>query len=144
MPISDQQFKSLPHKAQGYDTWRNWQEIIPGYKPDYVLKGDNRYIILESENNTNRKMFVGCLMKAAYFLQEERTGFLVIVLHESDNTKINQIRDHLKPYFQWIKRAHLTNMSQVLLIRDEDYKVTDNECLGIGSEEFLGKVERIE
>ena len=117
---------------------------MPGYKPDYVLKGDNRYIILESENNTNRKMFVGCLMKAAYFLQEERTGFLVIVLHESDNTKINQIRDHLKPYFQWIKRAHLTNMSQVLLIRDEDYKVADNECLEIGSEEFLGKVERIE
>ena len=45
MTISDQQFKKLPHKAQGYEPWHNGQEIMPGYKPDYVLKGDNRYII---------------------------------------------------------------------------------------------------
>ena len=34
-------------------------------------------------------------------------------------------------------------MSQVLLIRDEDYCVGDKECLAIGSEEFLEKAESL-
>ena len=141
--ISDYTFKHLPHKALGYAPWRKGGEIMPGYMPDYVLKNGNQYIIMESENNTNRKMFVGCLMKAAYFLQKEKAGCLVIVLHEFNNTKLNQIKDHLTPYFQWIKQAHLTNMSAVFLIRDRDYLVGDNDCITIFSEVFLEKAEKI-
>lgn len=141
--ISDYTFKHLPHKALGYALWRKGGEIMPSYMPDYVLKDGNRYIILESENNTNRKMFVGCLMKAAYFLQKEKTGFLVIVLHEMDNTKLNQIKDHLTSYYQWIKQAHLTNMSAVFLIRDKDYLVGNDDCVTIFSEAFLEKAGKI-
>ena len=109
-----------------------------------LLKEGNRYVILESENNTNRKMFVGCLMKAAYFLRNENIGFLVIVLHEHDNTTLEQIWKHLVPYFQWIKKGGLTNMEKVYLIKDEDYRTGDETCLPVDSEAFLHKAKVID
>ncbi len=144
MAITDSAFKGLSHSYQGYGKFSNGTEIMEGYKPDYVLKEGNRYVILESENNTNRKMFVGCLMKAAYFLRGENTGFLVIVLHEHDNTSLEQIWKHLVLYFQWIKKGGLTNMEKVYLIKDEDYRTGDETCLPIDSEVFLRKAKVID
>lgn len=144
MAITDSAFKGLSHSYQGYGKFSDGTEIMEGYKPDYVLKEGNRYVILESENNTNRKMFVGCLMKAAYFLRGENTGFLVIVLHEHDNTSLEQIWKHLVLYFQWIKKGGLTNMEKVYLIKDEDYRTGDETCLPIDSEVFLRKAKVID
>lgn len=144
MAITDSAFKGLSHSYQGYGKFSDGTEIMEGYKPDYVLKEGNRYVILESENNTNRKMFVGCLMKAAYFLCGENTGFLVIVLHEHDNTTLEQIWKHLVPYFQWIKKGGLTNMEKVYLIKDEDYRTGDKTCQPIDSETFLSKAKVID
>lgn len=144
MAITDSAFKGLFHSYQGYGKFSDGAEIMEGYKPDYVLKKDNQYVILESENNTNRKMFVGCLMKAAYFLCGENTGFLVIVLHEHDNTTLEQIWKHLVPYFQWVKRGGLTNMEKVYLIKDKDYLAEDKTCHPIDSEAFLRKAKVID
>lgn len=144
MAIADSLFKELSHSYQGYEEFSNGSGIMEGYKPDYVLKEGNRYVILESENNTNRKMFVGCLMKAAYFLRGENTGFLVTVLHEHDNTTLEQIWKHLVPYFQWIKKGGLTNMEKVYLIKDEDYQVEGKTCHPIDSEAFLSKAKVID
>ena len=57
--ISDQDFKLLKHECKGYDVFLQGEDAESGYRPDYVLKRDNEYIILESENATSRKTFIG-------------------------------------------------------------------------------------
>ena len=72
--IPDKQFKELNHTFKGYAKYLCGQSLEPGYKPDFVLKKGNEYLILESENSSSRKTFVGGMIKAAHFLQNEK-GF---------------------------------------------------------------------
>lgn len=118
--IPDKEFKALSHSYRDYKILNNGGEIEKGYKPDYVLYRENKYVILESECSTSRKMYIGCMMKAAYFLQGNNSGILVIILSERDNTTLDNIADHLKPYYEWIKGN--TNLENVYVIRDCDYK----------------------
>lgn len=134
--IIDKTFKNLRHRYGDYEEKSNGSELVKGYKPDYVLQKSDDYVILESECSTNRKMFIGCMMKAAHFLQGENTGILVIVLSEHDNTKVHQITNHLKSYFEWIKDK--TNLSKVFVINSRDY--WDGErTISIDSDEFRNK-----
>lgn len=113
--ISDRIFKQLKHEYTGYHTYLNGQELERGYKPDYVLRNKNDYIILESENNSSRKQYVGGMMKAAHFLQKEKTGILIFVIKLRDNTKPISIGKHLKRYFNWISKTQ-TYERYILLI----------------------------
>lgn len=98
--IPDKIFKNLIHAYRGYKVFLNGSALEMGYKPDYVLKRGNDYIILESENSSSRKTFVGGMIKAAHFLQEEKTGVLVFVIVPKKNTKATSIANHLVPYFK--------------------------------------------
>ena len=80
MKIPDKLFKSLEHSNKGFIKYMNGQTLEAGYKPDYVLKKNNDYLILESENCSSRKTFVGGMMKAAHFLQNQRSGNLIFVI----------------------------------------------------------------
>lgn len=132
--MKDRQFKDAPHIYRDYTMLKDGQELTAGYKPDYVLISGDNYVILESERNTSRKAFVGGMIKAAKFLQKTKTGFLVYVIQEKDNTKASQIAAHLKDYLHWIKP--LTNMRKVYVISVDEYYQHGN-CLEIESQAFL-------
>ena len=117
--IPDMIFKSLGHSCKGYKMYKDGQSLEQGYKPDYVLKKDDNYIILESENSSSRKTFVGGLIKAAHYLQEERTGILVFIIVPKKNTKASSISSHLKKYFDWIKDS--TNLREIHVIEAGHY-----------------------
>ncbi|MEJ7831235.1 MAG: hypothetical protein WKF91_23720, partial [Segetibacter sp.] len=57
--IPDKKFKSLSHNIRQYSKYLCGQSLKPGYKPDYVLKNGNNYVILESENSSSRKTYGG-------------------------------------------------------------------------------------
>jgi len=121
--IPDKQFKKLLHSSKGYDSHLNGQEIEPGYKPDFVLRKGNNFLILESENSSSRKTFVGGMVKAAHYLQGERKGKLVFVLVPKKNTTAKAIAKHLIPYFNWIKDK--TNLREVYVIEAGQYYADD-------------------
>ena len=117
--IPDKLFKSLGHNHVGYEHFLNGQTLSPGYKPDFVLKKENKFIILESENGSSRKTFVGVLIKAAFFLRGGNEGELVFVIVPKKNTTASAIARHLKPYLEWI--ADKTNLKDVYVIEANHY-----------------------
>ena len=117
--IPDKDFKQILHTCKGYQKHLNGAEIEPGYRPDYVLKRGNKYIILESENSSSRKTFVGGMIKAAHYLQNEKSGILIFIIVPKPNTKAEVIAAHLVKYFTWIKDK--TNLKKVFVIEASHY-----------------------
>lgn len=122
--IPDKTFKALQHIHKGYLKHLNGQVLEEGYKPDYVLKKRNYYIILESENSSSRKTFVGGMIKAAHFLQGEKRGKLVFVIVPKKNTTANSIAKHLKPYLKMIQGR--TNLKEVFVVESSSYYCNNN------------------
>ena len=131
--IPDRLFKKLLHTHDGYSMYLNGQELEEGYKPDYVLKNGNEFIILESENTSSRKTFVGGMIKAAHYLQNKRKGRLVFVIVPKENTTAIAISKHLKPYLKWIENC--TNLKDVFVVEAKHYYVSD-KVLSLDCEDF--------
>ena len=108
--MKDNAFKKLEHHADEFNIVTRGTVVSVGYKPDCMLQNGNQYIILESETGTNRKMFLGGMIKASMFLRNEKTGRLAFVIKEHTNTKDFQIANHLKIYYEWIKISTDTNL----------------------------------
>ena len=131
--IPDKIFKSIEHYCDGFKKYSDGQQVEPGYKPDYVLVKDDNFVILESENSSSRKMYVGGMIKAAHFLRNNRTGILVFVIRPKNNTKVSSIANHLTRYFEWIKDK--TNLKSVYVIDAAKY-FSNNVVLRIGDKDF--------
>lgn len=138
--ILDQIFKGFPHSCGEYIMYTNGNRLDSGYLPDYVLKNGNDYIIIESENTTNRKTFVGGLVKAAHFLQGDKTGSLIFVIVPKNNITVQQIQKHLKKYLNWI--LDMTNLRDVYIIEAEHYH-RDQKVLVIGGADFLNFAKKV-
>jgi hypothetical protein len=117
--IPDKIFKQILHTRKGYKMFLNGAAIEPGYKPDYVLRRGNSYVILESENSSSRKTFVGGMIKAAHYLQHEKSGILIFVIVPKRNTTAQAIASHLTKYFNWVKDK--TNLKEVYVIEAHHY-----------------------
>ena len=139
--IPDSIFKSINHHYKDYIFFRNGQEVEKGYKPDFVLNNGDSYVIIESENSSNRKMFIGCMFKAAHFLQNEKKGILVIVMKEMINTKVQSIGSQIQIYYDWIKDK--TNLNEIYIIAEDQY-FSDNLALQIDSKEFDEKAFKVQ
>jgi hypothetical protein len=48
--MKDAVFKSLKHSCSGFEPFKKGGEVEKGYKPDYVLRNDNDYILMECES----------------------------------------------------------------------------------------------
>jgi len=94
--IPDKIFKAIAHNCAGYAKFTNGGQLEQGYKPDYVLKKGSDYIILESENSSSRKTFVGGMIKAAHFLQNLNRGILIFIIMPKGNIQAAAIARHLK------------------------------------------------
>lgn len=138
--IPDKVFKALNHACVGYTKQLNGQTLSRGYKPDYVLKNGDRFIIMESEAATSRKTFVGGLVKAANFLQAERNGSLIFVIVPKANINVAVIAKHLKPYLEWLRP--ITNLRDVYVIEAGAY-YSATSLIMLFSEEFFERATKV-
>ena len=72
--IADRDFKALTHRCRSYKMHTNGGDLEKGYRPDYVLRKLDDFVILESENSSSRKTYVGAMAKAAHYLRNEKPG----------------------------------------------------------------------
>lgn len=132
--IPDRLFKSLNHRCKGFELFLNGQSLEPGYKPDVVLRKANNFIIIESENSSSRKTFVGGMMKAAHFLKDKNKGKLIFVMVPKKNTTALSLAIHLKPYLKWINTN--TNLKSVYVIEAGAY-YNNNAVIELFGNEFI-------
>jgi hypothetical protein len=139
--MKDNVFKSLNHLVTGnFEVFSKGSGIEVGYKPDFTLKCNNEFIIMECENGSSRKTFVGGMLKAAHFLQNERFGTLIYILIPRKNTTAIQISNHLSQYFLYIR--NLTNLKDIYVIDISDY-YCDDKPLEIFSDAFYSKAKKV-
>jgi hypothetical protein len=74
------------------------------------------------------------MVKAAHFLQGEKTGILVFVIVPKTNTKAASIANQLRTYFNWIKDK--TNLREVYVIETAQY-YTDSVVLELLGSTFM-------
>lgn len=136
--MKDSKFKGLNHPiANGETVASTGQAIAQGYKPDitvYDQNGSLRYI-LESEQKTDRKAFLGDLIKAEMHAENiSARPELIIVMQVSSNTTAQQIANHIRPYAQWLaaKNGGALNLSSIQVVSDSEYEsaILAGETLG--------------
>jgi hypothetical protein len=134
--MKDSRFKNLEHQVGELKISTRGSEVANGYKPDItVIDRDKRLMfILECEQKTDRKAFLGGVVKAEKYAEDCcATPTLVIVMKPFSNTTVDQIASHLELYISWF--SHLKprglNLSQILIIADSDYELSieHKECL---------------
>lgn len=131
--MKDADFKILKHHAKGFTKLSEGKTIEKNYSPDVSLKNKNNYILIEHESEPNRKTIVADVIKAAHFLQNDRTGILVIVMTPKGTSSLKSYPNHVKPYLIWIKDK--TNLKEVYFLSEADYFLNGN-ILEINSKQF--------
>lgn len=137
--MKDSDFKALQHCVGANRIASRGTEVAAGYKPDITVNDANGRLvfILESEQKTDRKAFLGDLVKAEKYAEERQARpTLVVVMQCFDNTTVQQIADHLRPYANWLARRNggALTLAKVLVISDDEYlkSVQANEPLASG------------
>lgn len=131
--MKDRDFKILKHHSKGYSKFSVGRVIENNFSPDYVLNKGNDFILIEHETEPNRKTIVADVIKAAHFLQGERTGLLVIVMTPKRNSSLQSYPNHVQPYLVWIMDK--TNLKEVYFISEADYFQNGN-VLEINNKKF--------
>lgn len=146
--MTDSEFKQLRHQVGRSHVVNNDLIDTNEYKPDIVVatrRGKIKFI-LECENKTDRKAFLGDIIKAEKCAEQfgVRTK-LIIVMKEMNNTKIKQMEDHLKLYVDWIKSRFGNPMylSKIFLISDIEYKNSIDNELKLGTRRFESYCKKI-
>ena len=124
--MKDASFKALNHPVGANIIASSGSSVSTGYKPDITVKdtGGALKFILESEQKTDRKAFLGDLLKAEMYAEERQaTPELIIVMQIYGNTTTKQIADHLRPYKQWLalKKGGKLSLSAVHVVSDVEY-----------------------
>jgi hypothetical protein len=131
--MDDAEFKRLRHcVVPPLQIASRGSLVTTGYKPDITIEDATHSLryILESEQKTDRKAFLGDLVKAERYAEERNaTPELVIVMQEFNNTTTRQIADHLRPYADWLRRlkAGCLHLSGILVISDTAYRASIEE-----------------
>lgn len=102
--MKDSEFKELIRTTFFDATYQLGEQLDDGYKPDaVVLEGENVSLIFESEQKTDRKAFLGSLVKAQFYAcKNNQSPHLIIVMREFENTRVTQMIDHLSLYIDWL------------------------------------------
>jgi len=140
--MKDSDFKRLPHKIEGLKIASCGTLVSPGYKPDMTVVDTNSHLkfIIESEQKTDRKAFLGDVLKAQKYSEEcNAVPILVIVMKPQSNTTVKQIADHLQLYVNWLNKRFNGGMdlSGILVISDDEYQASIDADELLGSEAFL-------
>jgi len=135
--MKDSEFKDAEHPVGDLVIATRGTVVSTGYKPDVTVKdhaGVLRFI-LESEQKTDRKAFLGDLLKAEVYAEmQDAHPELIIVMQPASNTTTKQIADHLRPYKQWLegKKSGELNLAAVQVVSDTEYgeAIVAGELLG--------------
>lgn len=139
--MKDAEFKALNHPAGNNIIVTRGTAVAAGYKPDITITDTNGQLkyILESEQKTDRKAFLGDLLKAEMHAEQHSASpELVIVMQQFSNTTTKQIADHMSPYKQWLaqKNGGKLNISAIHVLSDVDYLQAIAAGENIGSQAF--------
>jgi hypothetical protein len=137
----DSEFKNFTHLiGENNKIYSNGQQIYHGYSPDLAISNSNDEIIylIENERKSDRKAFLGDIMKASYFCEKiQCSATLIIIMKESGNqTTISQISTHLKEYYLWLKKLGASYLNNVLIMTDDEYAESVDKQELLGSKEF--------
>lgn len=119
-----------------------------GYKPDLTVtdtKGQLVFIV-ECEQKTDRKAFLGALVKAEKYADGcQARPVLVIVMQVLGNTTLKQIADHLSPYKAWLAgiEGGALHLSDILVISDKQYQQSVEANEVIASQQFRVRATRV-
>lgn len=135
--MKDADFKSLAHPIGTNVIASSGSAVSQGYKPDVTVRDAAGILlfILEAEQKTDRKAFLGDLLKAEMYAEQEGASpELIIVMQTFNNTTTRQIADHLRPYKSWLsaKNGGALNLSAVQVLSDVEYQAA------IGAGDLLG------
>ena len=147
--MKDSDFKMLSHCVGEFCIASRGNEVSDGYKPDLTVtdqRGALQFII-ECEQKTDRKAFLGDLLKAERYAEECKSNpTLVIVMQQADNTKVQQIARQIQSYAHWLHRRGSDGLyiSRIVVMSDTEYvqSVQDGEILG--TQNFLDRGEVID
>lgn len=142
--MEDATFKACDHQfGNGDKITSRGEEVSNGYKPDVTVKDakENLLYILECEQKTDRKAFLGDFIKAEFHAERERkkqNPELIIVMQKFKNTTTQQIAAHLCPYIKWLKskKGGQLSLSAVQVLSDKDYQQSISAGEILGSEAF--------
>ncbi len=140
--MRDTDFKNGNHcLPTGSSILTNGKNIIDGYRPDLSIvdSNNNIYLILESESKSDRKAFIGALVKASHFAyHNEKSVTLIFVMKEVKNqTTVAQVSSNIEPYFQWLCGLGSTQLNRVCFISDIAYLKSVNNNETLLSDKFL-------
>lgn len=143
--MKDSDFKKLDHQLGKLRIASNGTAVTDGYKPDLTVSdSDGKVVyILESEQKTDRKAYLGDLLKAEKYAKTINANpCLIVVMKESKNTTLNNIANQFREYASWLHRSLINGLSisSIQIISDVQYKESVKACEEIGSEAFLSRV----
>lgn len=145
--MKDAAFKALNHPIGANVVGSTGSAVAPGYKPDVTVKDSQGAIrfILESEQKTDRKAFLGDLLKAEmYSEQQKATPELIVVMQQFGNTTTKQIADHIRPYKHWLaqKNGGALSLSAIHVLSDAEYlqAIAAGDLLGSKAFKIRGHV----
>ena len=139
--MRDIEFKALDHPVGDFVIASRGTVVATGYKPDVTVRDAEKKLrfILESEQKTDRKAFLGALVKAEMYAEQEGASpELVIVMQPASNTTTRQIANHLRPYKEWLTRIKGGNLSltAIQVMSDDDYLTATSSGNVLGSQSF--------
>jgi hypothetical protein len=139
--MKDAAFKNLCHLVAPNRIASRGEIVGPGYKPDITVDdgGGSLLYILESEQKTDRKAFLGDLIKAELHAERTRSRpTLVIVMEERSNTTVPQIADHLRPYVCWLRdlKGGTLCLNRMHVLTAQDYLASIDRGDALGSPAF--------
>ncbi len=126
--MKDSDFKMFQHKLpNGSEVHSRGSNIssVGNYRPDMSIKKNNNelYLVLESEHKSDRKAFIGALVHAFKFADEQNMElYLVFVMKETGNqTTTEQVSNNIRPYYVWLNSIAKTKLTAVFIISDIEY-----------------------
>lgn len=136
--MQDATFKKCQHQiGKGNVIASRGKQVSEGYKPDVTVEDakKNLLYILECEQKTDRKAFLGDLIKAEFHAEHKKQNpRLIIVMQVFNNTTTQQIAEHLRPYIEWLKSkgGGQLSLSAVQVLSDKEYvqSISAGETLG--------------
>jgi hypothetical protein len=138
--MKDSEFKALKHPVGHLTISSRGTVVSPGYKPDLTICDQGRLThIIESERKTDRKAFLGDLVKACRHAQE--LGLhpkLVIVMQPAGNTTPNQIANQLSIYAGWLAKnlSGGMSLSGIQIMTHSQYQSAIDAGIRLDSQDF--------
>lgn len=135
--MRDSEFKALSHPTGANTIASKGSAVSKGYKPDVTVQcPDGKLLhIIESEQKTDRKAFLGDVLKAEMYAEQiGARPSLLIVMQVFANTTTKQIAEHLVPYVNWLShlKGGALNLSSIQVLSDGEYveAIAANEVIG--------------